>query len=197
MAVMAEKPRILTDGKDMIWSLIPLALIALVFAGIAGSCSWGFGDDATKQNIPTYDAAAGLRADAQSLPFPVREPKVPEGWKSNSGSRQDLDGKLTSNVGWITDRGAYVQLTQTDAPEESLVRKLGGDEVSGTGTRQDGGRTWVTYINEKHKKVWVTDLGDVRIAVSSTGSDEALSTLATAAVSAAPIPAGDRPVPTP
>ena len=196
MTGMADKPRILHDGKDLIWSLIPLALIALVVAGIAGLASWGFGDDANKQNIPRFDVSAGLHADATSMGFPIREPKTPAGWQPNSGSTQDVDGKLTSNVGWITDGGAYVQLTQTDAPEESLVRKLGGDEVAGTGDREIGGHHWVTYQNEKHKKIWVTDLRDVRIAVVSTGYDASMEKLANAVLAVQPLAPGARPTPT-
>ncbi len=187
MARMADKPRILQDGRDMMWSLIPLAVLILIVAGVAGSCSWGFGSDANEKTVPHFDVSSGLHADAANMAFPIRDPKVPSGWQPNSGSTQDLDATVTSNVGWITDGGAYVQLTQTDAAEESLLRQLLGEEASGTGTRDVGGRTWVTYENADHKKAWIADFGDVRIAVKGAGKDESLQTLAAAVAAAQPI----------
>lgn len=189
---MAEKkPRILQDSRDLVWSLIPLLLICVVIAGVAGSCTWGFGDQAAEQKVPDFNSAAAFKADAQTMPFPIREPAVPVAWKSNSGSTTTVGGSLTSNVGWITERGAYVQLTQSGATEEQLIRKLGGDTVTGTGTRDLGGHQWITYENpDEHKKVWITDLGDVRIAVVSRGSDDELATLATAVLAAQPLPTG-------
>ncbi len=196
MAAMADKPRILNDGKDLMWSLIPLAILVLIIAGIAGSCSWGFGEKANEQKIPHFDVTAGLRADAGVMPFPIREPAVPGEWQANSGSTQQIDSSTSSNVGWITEGGAYIQLTQTDASEEALLRKLIGDEASGTGTRDIAGWTWVTYENTEHRKAWIANRGDVRIGVESSGHDESMQQLAAAVAKAAPI-AADRPVPVP
>ncbi|WP_186349773.1 DUF4245 domain-containing protein [Gordonia spumicola] len=184
---MAEKPRILQDGRDMMWSLIPLAVLILIVAGVAGSCSWGFGKDATAQNVPHFDVSGGLHADAATLKFPIRDPKVPADWQPNSGSTQNVEASLSSNVGWITGDGAYVQLTQTDGAEEALMNQLLGDDTSATGTRQIGGRTWVTYENPDHKKAWIADFGDVRIAVKTSGKDSTMQTLAEAVSAAAPI----------
>ncbi|MFT3663263.1 MAG: DUF4245 domain-containing protein [Gordonia sp. (in: high G+C Gram-positive bacteria)] len=187
---MAEKkPRILQDSRDMVWSLIPLLVICVVIAGVAGSCHWSFGDEASEQKIPEFNSAAAFRADARLMSFPIREPAVPKDWRSNSGSTSTVGGSLTSNVGWITAGGAYVQLSQSGAPEESLVRGLGGDQAVGAGTREVGGQTWVTYRNaDTKRKLWLTDLGDVRIGVLSRGSDETMETLAKATLSAQPLP---------
>ena len=190
------KPRILQDSKDMVWSLIPLLLIALVVAGVAGSCSFGFGTQATEHKIPDFDSAAAFRQDAQTMPFPIREPKVPSDWKSNSGSTSEVGGSVGSNVGWITGGGAYVQLTQTGGTETELAPLLGGQGVLAVGPRDIDGRQWMTFENAKdHKKLWITDLGDVRLAVMSRGSDESMETLAKATQNAPPLPA-DRPSPT-
>ena len=82
--------------------------------------------------------------------------------------------------------GAYVQLSQSDAPEDVFVPYLGGGsggdfaDISGTGTRQAGGRQWVTYETSEGKRFWITDLGEVRIAVLSRGSDADIETIARA-----------------
>ena len=189
---MADKPRILHDSKDLIWSLIPLLLIALVVAGISGSCSFGFGDSATDRTIPSFDASAGLQSDADTMPFPIREPVLPKDWKSNSGTTQDVGDSLSSNVGWITPGGVYVQLTQTAATEDSLVYKLLSDKATGEGVADIDGQKWVKYAGEEEKRVWIADLGDVRIAVLSR--DEAsIAVMAKAVGQAQPLPQKTRP----
>lgn len=186
---MAAKPRILHDGKDLVWSLLPLLLIALVVAGISGSCSFGFGDSATDRQIPTFDAAAGLQADANAMPFPIREPKLPADWKPNSGSTRDVGSSVSSNVGWITPDGAYVQLTQTAATEDQLVYKLLSDKASGAGVTTVDGQQWVEYTGDGDKRAWIADFGDVRIAVMSRAGDATLKTMASAIVAAQPLKA--------
>ncbi|GAC58885.1 hypothetical protein GOHSU_57_00020 [Gordonia hirsuta DSM 44140 = NBRC 16056] len=190
LGAMAEKkPRILQDSRDMVWSLIPLLLICVVIAGIAGSCSWGFGNEAAKQAIPSFDSRNAFRADARTLPFPIREPALPGDWQSNSGFTSVVGGSQTSNVGWITPSGTYVQLTQTTAPEAELVPEIGGAGVAGTGTVDAGGQTWVTYANEDEgRQVWITDLGDVRIGLLGRGQNPPLDVLATATLKAQPLP---------
>ncbi|MFZ2509971.1 MAG: DUF4245 domain-containing protein [Gordonia sp. (in: high G+C Gram-positive bacteria)] len=186
---MAEKkPRILNDSRDMVWSIIPLLVICVIIAGIAGSCSWGFGTDAAKQSIPSFDSGAAFTADARTLPFEIREPAVPAGWQSNSGTTTTVGNSLTSNVGWITESGNFVQLSQSQATEEGLVRNLGGDGVLGTGTAEAGGRTWITYANESEDRlVWITDLGNVRIGLLGRGDNPPLDVLATATLRAQPL----------
>ena len=68
------KPRVLQDGRDMFWSLAPLVLGCIVLAGLVGMCSFQPGGT-NKGMIPSYDAAAALRADAQTFGFPIRLPR--------------------------------------------------------------------------------------------------------------------------
>lgn len=189
---MAQKPRYLISGKDMIWSLIPLLAICAVVAMVSGNCSVGLTGGASDDRVPAFDVASSLKADAREMPFPVRLPATPAGWKPNSGSSPSLDGHRVSTAGWISGNGAYVQLTQSDATEDSLIGYLRGEEdydaVSANGTREVAGRTWVTYSTTGGKKFWVTDLGDVRIAVLSRGPDSDMEQLATAVLAADPLP---------
>ncbi|MGW0037095.1 DUF4245 domain-containing protein [Gordonia sp. NPDC003376] len=176
---MAQKPRILTSGKDMIWSVIPLLVICAFVAIASGNCSVGLNGTASDDKRPTFDVAAALDSDAQTMPFPIRRPPTPEGWKPNSGSRDSIETHLASNVGWLTSAGSYLQLTQTDAAVDEVEHKLGGDQVSSdTGSREIGGHRWITYSTYDGNKFWITDLGDVRIAVMSRGSDDDLERMA-------------------
>ncbi|MFW0784416.1 DUF4245 domain-containing protein [Gordonia sp. CPCC 206044] len=184
---MAGKPRILHSSKDMIWSLVPLLIICAVVAIASGNCSVGLTGQASDDQTPSFDVTHALAADARDLPFPIRRPATPEGWKPNSGSTQEVGGTRVSTVGWITDVGAYVQLSQTDATEDDLVGHLGDGAALGAGTKQVGGRDWVVYTTEDGKKFWITDLGDVRIAVLSRGPDDAMATIATAVLGQAPL----------
>ena len=185
---MAGKPRILISGKDMIWTLIPLLALCALVAVASGNCSVGLTGTASDDRTPAFDVENALLADARSLPFPIRRPATPEGWKPNSGSTVNLGAARASNVGWVASSGAYVQLTQSNATEEALVQNLGGDDVSsGTGMREIGGQKWVTYSTYEGKKFWIADLGDVRIAVLSVGPDSDLERIATATLAQAPL----------
>ncbi|MBD0862028.1 DUF4245 domain-containing protein [Gordonia sp. zg691] len=190
---MADKPRILINGKDMFWSLVPLVALCALVAIASGNCSVGVSNDPADGKVPRFDVVTALDTDARELPFPIRRPPTPEGWTPNSGSSDAIDGHRVSTVGYISSSKAYVQLTQTDAPEDVLVPYLGGsgagfDDIVGTGTRQAGGRQWVTYETTEGKRFWITDLGDVRIAVLSRGSDADLDTIASSVVNQAPLP---------
>ncbi|MEE3848912.1 DUF4245 domain-containing protein [Gordonia sp. LSe1-13] len=186
---MADKPRILHSGKDMLWSLIPLLVICAFVAIASGNCSVGLTGQAGDDQTPDFDVTTALQADARDLTFPIRLPDTPDGWKPNSGSTVPVGGTMVSNAGWISEVGAYVQLSQTDAAEDDLVVHLGDGDALGTGTRQVAGREWVTYVTAEEQKFWITDLGDVRIAVLSRGPDEDMATLATATLAKEPLPA--------
>lgn len=185
---MASKPRIMTDGRDMIWSLIPLLILCAVVAIASGNCSVGLKGDASDDRVPAFDVTTALATDAQTMDFPVRRPPTPEGWKPNSGSTQMVGDARSSNVGWVSANGSYVQLTQTNGTEEALVAHLGDETSLGDGQREAGGKTWVVYKNEDGKQFWITDLGDVRIAVLSKGSDADIETIAASTVQQEPLP---------
>ncbi len=68
----------------MFWSLAPLVVGCIVLAGMVGMCSFQPGGT-IRGTIPSYDAAAALRADAATLGFPIRMPQLPAGWQPNSG----------------------------------------------------------------------------------------------------------------
>jgi hypothetical protein len=193
--VVPGKPRILTDHKDMVWSLIPLLAICLLIAVVSGNCSVGLTGGASDDRTPAYDVRGGLTADAQTMAFPVRLPATPAGWKPNSGSRAGVDGKTVSNTGYLTSDGVYIQLSQTDAPEDSLVGYLDDDRPLGNGVIEVGGKQWVRYSTSDDKSIWVADLGDVRIGLYSKATDKDFTTLAQAVLAAPVLPRGGRPVP--
>jgi hypothetical protein len=187
--VASQKPRILHDTRDMAWSLIPLLLIMVVVAAIASQCSFSPGGP-TAGPVPSFDVDAGLKYDARELDFPIRQPKVPEDWQANSGSRSIITGEQggdSSTVGFITPDGRYVRFTQSNAGEDELVRFVAGEPRTATGAQSLAGRDWVVYGGEGVEPLWVSDFGDVRILIGGSGDEAEFRELATAAGAAEPL----------
>ncbi|MEU4600693.1 DUF4245 domain-containing protein [Nocardia sp. NPDC023988] len=182
------KHRIFNDYRDLFWSLIPLVLIAVVLAGAASQCTVAT-NGPTQGQIPFFDAGAALRSDAKSMPFPIRQPALPEGWVSNSGSRENISiagGGPVSTVGYITPQGTYMRYSQSNATEEALSRHVLGSRYP-TGTQDVAGQKWVVYTEPTEESAWIADLGAVRILITGAGNEAAFTTLAQAVTAAQPL----------
>jgi Protein of unknown function (DUF4245) len=186
------KPRVLQDGRDMFWSIAPLVIACIVLAGVLGMCSFA-PNGPGKGPAPSYDAPAALQADADALKIPIRLPKLPEGWQSNSGSRKGIEGGRTdpasgqrsravsSTVGYLAPSGMYVSLTQSNADEDKLVASINTDLVP-TGTQDVDGVKWVVYEgggrdDKPAEPLWTTRLtgpgGPAQLAITgAAGTDE-------------------------
>lgn len=196
------KPRLLQDGRDMFWSLAPLVAACILLAGLAGMCSFSPGGT-TNGPVPSYDAAAALRADAQALGFPIRLPQLPQGWQANSGRRSSVeDGRtdprtgqrlraVTSTVGYLSPAGMYLGLTQSNADEDRLVSSM-RTSMHPTGTVDVDGTRWVVYQGDT-EPVWTTRLagpgGPAQLAITGGASDEDFRVLAAATQAQPPLPA--------
>jgi hypothetical protein len=203
-AARPAKPRLLQDGRDMFWSLVPLLIGCVVLAGLVGMCSFAPGGT-NNGTIPSYDAARALRADAQTLGFPIRLPALPGGWQANSGGRGNIDNGRTVNgqrlnaptstVGYISPTGMYLSLTQSNADEDKLVASIHPSAYP-TGTVDVAGINWITYRGAGQsgadtEPVWTTRLtgpaGSTQVAITGAGSAEQFRTLATATESQPPL----------
>jgi hypothetical protein len=186
--VSYQKPRILNDYRDLLWSLLPLVLIVVVFAGLASQCSFA-AKGPTQGKIPNFDATAALTSDARTLPFPIRNPGLPEGWAPNSGSRDTITGAgggPVSTVGFLTPQGTYMRLTQSSATEESLSRFVLGSRYA-SGTEQIGDQKWVVYAEPGEESAWIADFGASRVLIGGAGNEAAFKTLAGAVATAQPL----------
>ncbi|MFE1592718.1 DUF4245 domain-containing protein [Nocardia sp. NPDC058705] len=183
-----KKHRIFNDYRDLFWSLIPLVLAAVVLAGAASQCSVAT-NGPTQGQIPHFDATAALKSDAKTLSFPIRQPALPQGWVSNSGSRDTIaaaGGGDVSTVGYITPQGTYMRYTQSNASEEALSRHVLKSRYP-TGTTDVAGQKWVVYAEPTEETGWIADLGGVRILITGAGNEAAFTTLATAIINAQPL----------
>jgi hypothetical protein len=198
------KPRLLQDGRDMFWSIAPLILACIVLAGVLGMCSFQARGPGTGP-VPQYDAPAALQADADALKFPIRLPNLPDGWQSNSGSRNGIDGGRTdpesgqpiravsSTVGYLAPSGMYLGLTQSNADEDKLVASISTD-LYPTGTVDVDGVKWVVYERgDKPEPVWTTRLsgpsGQAQVAIKGGAGTDEYRTLAAATQNASPLTA--------
>ncbi|MGH3524821.1 MAG: DUF4245 domain-containing protein [Mycobacterium sp.] len=184
---------IAAQGRDMFWSIAPLVVACILLAGLAGMCSFRPGGTSSGP-VPSYDVAAALRADAETLGFPVRLPRLPEGWQANSGSRGSIaDGRtdpanpatgqrlraVTSAVGYLSPTGMYLSLTQSNADEDKLVGSIHPSQPTQhpTGTGDVDHTTWIVYEGDgQSEPVWTTRLagpgGPAQLAITGAGNAE-------------------------
>lgn len=186
----------------MFWSLAPLVAVCIALAAFVGMCS--FQPKGPAQGVtPVYDAARGLQADADAVPFPVRLPKLPDGWQSNSGTREGIEAGRTdpatgtkqnavaSRVGYIAPSKMYVSLTQSNADETALVQSI-QNAVYPTAAQDVDGVNWVVYQGgEGTEPVWTTRLesprGPAQLAITGAGDEEDFRTLAVATQTQPPL----------
>ena len=184
--VAEAKPRILQGNRDMFWSVVVLMVICGLFAGVAGLCT--FSPSGPEQGqIPQFDADASLHQDARSLQYPIRSPEVPADWTANSGRVQGFAGTTSSHVGWVTGERSYVELVQSDAPEDAFRSLNGGPRPERTMV-PIAGREWTVLTGDDVRPVWVLDLDDVRVAVTGSAPTDQFETLAAAVQDAQPLP---------
>jgi len=189
------KPRVLQDGRDMFWSIAPLVVVCIVFAGLLGMCSFQ-GSGPGPGPAPSFDAPGALRDDANALPISIRVPVLPEGWQANSGGREGIEAGRTdpgtgqparavvSRVGYIAPSGQYLSLSQSNADEDKLVESLDPGLVP-SGTEDVDGVTWVVYQGgEGVEPVWTARLagpaGPAQVAITGAGDPAEYRTLAAA-----------------
>ena len=186
---MAEKPRILQNSRDMLLSLIPLAILCIIIAGVAGQCDFSPGRP-TPGAVPEFHPEKELPRDAKRLSFPVRLPSLPDGWQANSGRLESVPGagdSMLTSVGYVTPSARFMELTQSDATEEQLLRVEQGQGLTAR-NETVAGRTWVVYEHDDRSEVWIADLGDVRIMITPKGPSDDVPVLAEAVLAADPLP---------
>jgi hypothetical protein len=197
------KPRLLQDGRDMFWSIAPLVAACIILAGMVGMCAFSPGG-INRGPVPSYNAASALRADALTLGFPVRLPRLPEGWRPNSGGRGGIpDGRtdpstgqrlraVSSTVGYISPAGMYLSLTQSNADEDKLVGSI-HPSMYPSGTVDLDGTRWIVYKGNGPEPVWTTRLkspaGPAQVAITGAGDVDQFRTLAVATQTQPPLPA--------
>lgn len=186
-------PRSALGLRQLLGAILVLLPVILLF-GLLSRCSFSpGGPEIDSAAGPTVDAPGRLREAAPQVPFELRVPAVPPGWRSNSVDQVALNGERAVRVGYVTGSGRFVRLAQSNAPEAALLMDSMGAVPPGQGTVDVGGRQWVVYGAAGDEPVWVADLGDVRLLVTGSGDDSEFRALAAAALAGERLPVGNAP----
>lgn len=184
---LSKPPRSALTGRHMIAALAVLVLVVLVAGGVTRSCTFApTGPTVDSSRLPVVDAPAELARLAPGLPFPVRVPAVPAGWRTNAVDRAPVpDGGQAVRTGYLTADGRYLRLVQSDASEEALLTaEAGSGPVTAQGVVDIDGQRWVAYVGERGEQIWITELAPARLLITGSGSEADFRTLAAAAVAA-------------
>lgn len=192
-----KPPRSAMTMRDMIVALGVLVLVVVVVGGATRGCSFSPGGPSVDPTgLPVVDAPAELRALAPSVPFVVRVPAVPPGWRSNSVEQDRVDPADAGSgravrVGYLTPEGRYLRLVQSDGTEEALLAaETGSTPVPAQGTADVAGMTFVIYGVPDDEPIWIGTFDDVRVLITGSGSEADFQALAGALLTGAALAAG-------
>ncbi|MFL6120176.1 DUF4245 domain-containing protein [Actinophytocola sp.] len=177
--------------RDMVGAVVVLLLIIGVVLAWFGGCSFSPGRPSVDQaSVPSADASAALTRAAGSVPFPVREPAVPKGWRANSTSTSPVGaGEVVVRVGWLTASGKYLQLSQSGAAAaDVLVKETGQARTpAADGSVEVDGVTWTTYPSRRDEPAWVAELDGAVVLITGSAPESEFRQLAAATQKATPL----------
>ena len=180
--------------RDMLVALGVLLVVILLAGGVTRSCSFApTGPTIDPSGLPVVDAPAELRA--LRVPFPVRIPAVPVGWRSNSVGQDRVEGGRAVRVGYITPAGRYLRLLQSDAPDAALLAvETGASPVAASGPVDVAGQRWIVYPRGAGEPIWIAEVATpnaapVQMLITGSGSEDDFRALAGSAPAGELLPA--------
>ena len=180
---LSKPPRSALTVRHMLAAVGVLVFVVLVLGFLSGGA--GFvpaGPAADPSAVRVVDAPARLRELAGSVPFAVRAPATPAGWRSNSAGTDVVADHKAIRVGYLTPSAGYLQLQQSDATEEALLAAVG--ERPAQGVQEVGGARWVVYGVRPAEPVWIADVKGVRLVLTGNATEDEFRTMATAVLAA-------------
>lgn len=193
MVVMSEPPRKPARSaltvRDMLVALGVLVVVVGFVGGVTRGCAFSPGGPTIDAGaVPVVDAPAELRRLAPIVPFPLRIPAVPPGWRSNSADQDLVDpadpaAGRSVRVGYLTPEGRYLRLLQSDGTEEALLlSETGAAGAPALGTADVAGVRFVRYGSEDEEPIWIGELDGVRLLITGSGGEADYQALAGAVV---------------
>lgn len=174
-----DRPRSVRTVRGLLLTLVPLVLGVLAIAGLAGQCAFSPGAaDPRGGAVRTVDVGAQLPVLARSAPFPVRVPQLPPAWRPNAADSERVGRDVVVRVGWITPAGDYLRLSQSSAPRRELL--AGGTRPAPVETVRVGEQDWAVHATADGERVWVADLGEVRLLITGSAGEPEFRALAAA-----------------
>src|SRR5699024_10692259 len=108
-----EQPSLLQSTNDILLPIGVFLLVTFFTVGFTGLCSFNPGGPDKSGPVREVDAPSFLTLEARGMNFPLREPKMPEGWVPNSARRSQVGAEPAPLVGWVIDGERYISLRQT------------------------------------------------------------------------------------
>ncbi|HEY0578548.1 MAG TPA: DUF4245 domain-containing protein, partial [Pseudonocardia sp.] len=157
--------------RDMLISMLILLPIVGLMAFLGRGCSFSPGAPTMDPSaIPTVDTRQALGAAARQVPFPLRQPVPPGGWRANVVDQRKAPGDASAvRVGWITPAGRYLRLVQTTAEEGALVAAETGGPPGSAAPVQAAGLTWVNYTGANNEQAWAYRADGVEWLITGDG----------------------------
>jgi Protein of unknown function (DUF4245) len=179
---LPKPPRSAQTVRHMVAAVAVLVFAVLVLGFLAGGAGFApAGPVADPSTVRVVDAPTQLRGLAGSVPFSVRVPATPSGWRSNSVGMDVVADRKVVRVGYLTPSARYLQLQQSDATEEALLLAVAGTRpMPAQGTQDVAGALWVVYGARPAEPVWIADVKGVRLVLTGSATDDEFRTLATA-----------------
>lgn len=201
--VVAEKPRILQNRRDMVLTMVPLLALCLIALIASGNFTLGFGADPKDETVDPINPKGVYQVSADTLDFPVRMPGgagvvdgVPADWKATASRDDDVVGGKVFSVNYVTPEKNSLQLSQSGSPVETVVESVYGTNARPSGTVPVENRTWQVYgPNDKNRSAWVLQLDGAVIVVYGGGTVPRFTELAAAVQSQQPLARSGAPVP--
>jgi len=185
-----KPPRSALSVRDMVGAVAVLVAVVLLFAGMTRSCSFAPGGPSVDPAAgPSVDAPAQLRVLAGSMPFPLRVPAPPVGWRATTvdTARVGETGARAVRTGYLTPAGHYMRLVQSDADELALLASEAQGTPVAAGPIVVTGTTWVSYTDTR-EPIRIATLDGVRLLITGSGTDDEFRTLAAAATGGEVLP---------
>lgn len=134
---------------------------------------------------------AGVTEQARQGGVAVAEPQLPQGWAaSNARFGPDPDeGLPTLHLGYLDPAGQYGGISATPGATPTWVQGITGADATEDGTRDLAGRSWQVWDNGPGRGTTLVSTPTAgegpTLAVTSRGTEQALTDLTSAAVAAA------------
>ncbi|WP_082121256.1 DUF4245 domain-containing protein [Corynebacterium uterequi] len=182
-----KKPRIFTGGRDMAISMVIIVVLMVAVVLPTGLCSF---EPGAPEGGPVVkvDEETFLAMEAQALSYPVVIPAVPEGWTANSARRSAVGQTPAPVVGYLTDDGGYLQLTQTSVPLDEAVSAYDGELRSPAGTVDVAGTTVTHYTSDYRgvRDLWAFETKGATNLISGVATEDAVRQLVDATLNGTP-----------
>ncbi|AWB82211.1 DUF4245 domain-containing protein [Corynebacterium yudongzhengii] len=171
--------------------IISMAVIVVLTVAIilpTGLCTFNPG---APESGPVHevDERTFLSLEAGAADYDLVIPTVPADWTANSARRTSIGQTPAPVVGYVTGENGFLQLVQTDLPEEEAVDGIDGELRSLDRTEDIRGVEVSVHTseNEDVRDLWSFTEGGVTYLINGVAADDEFATLIEATLDGEPV----------